>query len=140
MVILDARERGVPMGAALRNGYVVKGRLGWSAAYLAGLVLSSGKADFFELIPEECTETKASVRFKRRGRPEGRHTFTVEDARKAGYFDKDGVWQKDVKAMLRAAACRTAARAYFPDVVSGMYMPDEIRGGASDDDLGAANV
>jgi hypothetical protein len=50
------------------------------------------------------------------------------------------VWQKDVKAMLRAAACRTAARAYFPDVVSGMYMPDEIRGGASDDDLAAANV
>lgn len=139
LVILDARERGVPMGAALRNGYVVKGKLGWSAGYLAGLVLSSGKAEFFELVPEGCDETKATVRFKRTGRPEGKHAFTIEDARKAGYF-QSGMWDKEPRAMLRAAAVRTAARAYFPDVVSGMYMPDEIRGRADDSDLEAADV
>lgn len=147
-VILDANERGVPAATACRNAYMVPGKgtrppkLGWSAAYFAGLVLASGKADFFELIPEKCNERVATVRFKRRGRPEGEHAFTVDEARKCGYFERDGVWQKDVKAMLRAAATRTAARAYFPDVVSGVYMPDEIRGGESDTDADseAANV
>lgn len=137
--MLDARERGVPVGAALRNAYVVKGKLGWSAGYLAGLVLASGKADYFELIPEACDAQSASVRFRRKGRTEGRHTFTVEDARKAGYFSS-GMWEKEPRAMLRAAAVRTAARAYFPDVVSGMYMPDELRGAPVDDDMGAADV
>jgi hypothetical protein len=44
--------------------------------------------------------------------------------------------------MLRAATLRTAARAYFPDVVSGVYMPDEIRSRESDTDADseAANV
>ena len=139
VAILDAHERGVPVGAALRNAYVVKGKLGWSAGYLAGLVLASGKADYFELIPEACDASSASVRFKRRGRPEGRHTFTIEDAKRAGYMSS-GMWEKEPRAMLRAAAVRTAARAYFPDVVSGMYMPDEIRGAPVGDDIGAADV
>lgn len=139
VAILDAHERGVPVGAALRNAYVVKGKLGWSAGYLAGLVLASGRADYFELIPEACDALSASVRFRRKGRQEGRHTFTIEDARKAGYFSS-GMWEKEPRAMLRAAAIRTAARAYFPDVVSGMYMPDELRGAPTDDDSSAADV
>ncbi len=148
-VILDANERGVPAATAARNAYFIPGtekrppRLGWSAAYIAGLVLSSGKAEFFELIPEECDDQKATIRFKRVGRPEGKHVFTVEDAKKNGYFAKQGVWQSDVKAMLRAAVTRTAARAYFPDVVSGVYMPDELRVKEHEDDAAdadAANV
>lgn len=137
--ILDARERGVPFAASLRNAFVVKGKIGWSAGYLAGLVLASKKAEFFELIPEACNDKSASVRFKRVGRPEGQHTFTIEDARRAGYMSS-GMWEKEPRAMLRAAAVRTAARAYFPDVVSGMYMPDELRGAVIDSDLGAADV
>lgn len=138
-VMLDARERGIPMCAALRAAYIVKGRVGWSAAFFAGLVLSSGKANFFELVPEQCDDTKATVRFKRVGRTEGVHKFTIEDARKAGYLQSN-MWEKEPKAMLRAAAVRTAARAYFPDVTSGMYMPDEIRGRAEGTDLEAADV
>lgn len=148
-VILDANERGVPAATAARNAYFIPGtdrrppRLGWSAAYIAGLVLSSGKAEFFELIPEDCGDTSAALRFKRIGRPEGKHVFTIDDAKKNGYFGKQGVWQSDVKAMLRAAVTRTAARAYFPDVVSGVYMPDELRAKEQEDDAAdsdAANV
>lgn len=139
-VILDARERGVGASAALRAAYVVKGRLGWSAAYMAGLVLASGKADFFELVPEECDATKATLRFRRKGRPEGKHVFTIEDARRAGYIVGGSPWEKDPKAMLRAAVTRTGARGYFPDVTSGLFMPDELRGRAEESDLDAANV
>lgn len=137
--LMDARERGVPVCAALRNAYVVKGKLGWSAGYLAGLVLASGKADYFELVPEDCNDTKATVRFRKKGRAEGKHVFTIDEAKRAGYFSS-GMWEKEPRAMLRAACVRTAARAYFPDVVSGMYMPDELRGLAFDDDIAAANV
>lgn len=147
-VILDANERCVPAATALRNAYLIPGtdrrppKLGWSAAYIAGLVLSSGKADYFELVPEKCDDKQATVRFKRRGRPPGEHTYTIEDAKREGLFEKYASrWPKDPKGMLRCAALRTAARAYFFDVVSGTYMPDELRDRGDDDqDADAANV
>lgn len=138
--IVDARSRRMPVGVALRNAYTVKGQLGWSAAYIAGCVLASGLAEYFELVPEECDEKRATIRFKRAGRPAGKHVYTIEDARREGLIVEGTRWVKDPKGMLRAAALRTGARAYFFDVASGTYMPDELRGRSSDDDDEAANV
>ncbi len=107
---------------------------------IAGLVLSSGRAEIFELIPEKCNDTRATVRFKRRGREEGEFPYTIDDAKRAGLVGKD-TWQKFTKNMLRAAAIREAARAYFPDVTSGVYMPDELRDrDEHGDDADAANA
>lgn len=136
--VIEARERGIPAGTALRSAYVVKGRLGWSAAFIAGLVLSSGRAEYFELVPEECDETRATLRFRRVGRPEGKHVYTIKDAQLEGLLGKDSRWMKDPKGMLRWAALRTGARAFFFDVCAGVYGPDELRGGHVEDaDLGA---
>lgn len=131
MCMAEARERGIPMGTALRSAYIVKGKLAWSASFLAGLVLSSGKADYFEIT--ETTSARAVVSYKRKGRPEGQFPFTIEEAKAAGWVksgDKgDSKWVTNPRTMLRWAAIREAARAFFPDVVSGMYTPDELRNG-----------
>jgi 5'-3' exonuclease len=130
MVIMDSRERGVPVGAALRAAYNVQGKIAWSASYLAGLILASGKADHFEIV--ESTMTQATISYKRVGRPEGRFTFTIEEAQKAGWIKGGSKWMTNPRTMLRWAVIREAARAFFADVVSGMYTPDEI-GGAEPD-------
>ncbi len=145
-VILEANERRVPAGTALRNAYFVPGtdrrpaKIGWSAGYIAGLVVTSAVCEYFELVPEKCDETQAVVRFKRRGRPGGEFSYTIEDARRQGLLGKDA-WGKFTKNMLRAAAIREAARAFFFDVVAGVHMPDELREDSLvSDDVAAANV
>lgn len=145
-VILEANERRVPAGTALRNAYFVPAsgnrpaKVGWSAAYIAGLVVTSAVCEHFELVPDKCNETQAVVRFKRRGRPAGEFPYTIEDARRQGLLGKDA-WAKFTKNMLRAAAIREAARAFFFDVVAGVHMPDELREESlASDDVAAANV
>lgn len=126
-IAIEANERGVSIGLALRNGYVVSGRPAWSASFIAGLVLASGKADIFEII--ESTAARAVLEYQRKGRPSGRFEFTIEEARVAGWIKGGSKWSTNPRTMLRWAAMREAARAFFPDVVSGMHTPDELRDG-----------
>ncbi len=131
MCVLEARERGIPMGAALRNAYVVKGKLAWSTQMMVGLILTSGLADQFEIV--ETTPTQATVAYQRKGRSAGKFTFTLDEAKTAGWLkssDKgDGKWITNPRTMLRWAAFRECARFVWPDVVAGMYSPDELRNG-----------
>lgn len=131
MCILEARERGIPMGAALRNAYVVKGKLAWSTQMMVGLVLTSGLAEQFEIV--ETTPTQATVAYQRKGRTAGKFTFTLEEAKTAGWLKSgekgDGKWVTNPRTMLRWAAFRECARFVWPDVVAGMYSPDELRSG-----------
>lgn len=136
--IAEARERGIPAGTALRNAYVVKGRLAWSAAFLAGLVMSSGKARVFKIV--ETTSERAVVRHARTDDrdPPAEFVFTIQEAQRAGWLKSgekgDGKWLTNPRTMLRWAALREAARAFFPDVVQGMYTPDELRDGTVTED------
>lgn len=137
MAIVEARERGVPVGAALRAAYNVRGKLAWSASFLAALVLASGKADHFEIT--ETTSQRATLEYKRVGRPGGSFTFTIEEAQRAGWCragaSGESKWLTNPRTMLRWAALREAARAFFADVVSGMYTPDEIGGDVRPDEF-----
>lgn len=130
MCIIEARERGTPVGAALRAAYNVRGKLAWSASYLGGLVLTSGKAHHFEIV--DTTSKKAALEYQRIGRPAGVFTFTLEEAQDAGWCrsgqNGDSKWITNPRTMCRWAAIREAARAFFPDVVSGLATPDELGG------------
>lgn len=143
-IAIEAGERGVPIGLALRNGYVVKGRPAWSASFLAALVLSSGKARAFRIV--ETDEQHATLEYQRIGEPvPSRFTFTIEEARKAGWLKSgqngDSKWITNPRTMLRWAALREGARAFFPDVVAGMHTPDELRSGhVTDEEIDAPEV
>lgn len=135
--VIEARERGIPAGTALRNAYVVKGRLAWSASYIAGLVLASGKARVFKIV--KSTPTEAVLRYARTDDddPPADFIFGIDEARQAGWMKSgergDGKWLTNPRTMLRWAAMREAARAFFPDCVSGVLGPDELRNGHVED-------
>lgn len=133
VVAIEAAERGVPIGLALRNGYVVKGRPAWSASFLAALVLSSGKAKTFRIV--ETTETHAVLEYQRIDEPTpSLFPFTIQEAERAGWIRGDSKWATNPRTMLRWAAMREGARAFFQDVVAGMHTPDELRNGMVTDE------
>lgn len=127
MVIAEARERRIPYATALRNAYFVKGNLAWSAAFISGLVQRSAQCEVFEVA--ETTHTYAVVDYQRKGRPLRQFRYDIDEARGAGWLREDSKWKTNPRVMLRWAALRETARFAFPDVVSGMYTPDELRDG-----------
>lgn len=138
-VIFEARERGIPAATALRNAYVVKGRPAWSAAMIAGMVKASSVCRLFRI--SESTAERATIEYQRSDEPGGPlyFTFTIEEAVRAGWLKSgekgDGKWITNPRTMLRWAAMREAARAFFPDVVSGCYTREELSGDVSNEDL-----
>jgi hypothetical protein len=131
LVIAEARERMVPYATALRASIFVKNTLTWYAYFLVGQVQRAKHVcEYFEIAETEMTY--AVVRFKRVGRPEQMFKYTLQEAERAGFYsenDRKSAWGRQPRVMLRWAAMREAARAYFPDVVGGMYTPDEMRDG-----------
>jgi len=63
--------------------------------------------------------------FQRKGGQPYRHEFTLEDAKRAGLADADN-YRKYPKAMLFSRCMSAGARAMFPDVLAGMYTPEEL--------------
>jgi 5'-3' exonuclease len=134
-VILRGRALGLDATTALANFHIVEGRPTMSAALIVGLVLNSGKAEFFDLV--ESTREKATWETARKGRKPIRMTYDLQDADDAGLLrpsrsGKPTNWQTRPKTMLRWRAATELARAVFPDITAGLYTPDEISDGAID--------
>lgn len=126
--VLLARAHGLETMKVLMPGMVhnIKGKLTLSAQMIVGLVLRSGKAEYFDCV--ESTSERAVYVTKRKGaKHEVRFEFSLEEARAAGYLGKpDSAWQKTPKTMLRHRCETELARAVYPDVVGGLYSPEEM--------------
>jgi 5'-3' exonuclease len=143
-IVLRGRALGLDAGTALASFHVVEGRPTMHAGLIIGLVLKSGKAEYFDLV--ETSSTTATWATKRKGaRHETKLTWTIEDACAAGLVTKtasgySGVsrsgkpsnWDKYRRTMLRWRAGVELARAVYPDVTMGLYTPDEASDGQSD--------
>lgn len=142
-IILRGRAIGIDATTALALFHMVEGRPTMHADLIVGLVLRSGKAEFFEI--EKLSVDTVTYSTKRRGaRKEVSVTWTMEDALRAGLVMKDNTgryrgvsqsgkpsnWDKYPRAMLRHRAATELARAVYPDVTAGLYTPDEISEGA----------
>lgn len=126
VALIEARERGISLGSALRNAYIVKGKLAWSASMLAALVRTSGLCKMFKIT--ETTPTKCVIMCQRTDDPAPfPFEVTIEEARNAGWIKSDSKWQTNPRTMLRWFAKREAARAYWDEVVAGLATPDELR-------------
>jgi hypothetical protein len=64
---------------------------------------------------------------KRQGREPVDFRWTLSDAKSKGIAGSH-VWQKYPRQMLRHRADAEAARAVFPDLLNGLYTPEELRG------------
>jgi 5'-3' exonuclease len=123
--IMVGRELGLPAMSALRSIHVVEGRHTLSSALMVALVLKSGMAEYFE--PVEFDHLKATFETKRKGaRKEVRLTHTIEMAMAAGLVKDKSNWVKVPTDMLVARAQSRLCRMVYPDLLAGLYTPEEL--------------
>lgn len=125
--ILVAIQWGAELGLqpmqAMQNIAVINGRPSlWGDSVIA-LVKASPLCEY---VVEYVTDSAATCRVKRRSEPEQIRTFTVDDAKKAGLYGKQGPWTQYPKRMMQMRARSWALRDVFPDVLRGMPVAEEL--------------
>lgn len=124
LTLLTGRALGIPAVLALSRIHVIEGVPRLAADAMLGVAMAHPLCVYIALI--ESTDQVATYEANRKGWPQPlRLSFTIDDARKAGLAGR-GNWAKYPAAMLRARAGSAIARAVFPDVLSGVYDPDEM--------------
>ena len=116
-------EIGLPPLQAMQNIAVINGRPSlWGDALLALCKASP----LCEYITETMDGDTAICAAKRRGDPHPVvREFSVEDAKKAALYGKQGPWQQYPKRMLQMRARGYCLRDAFPDVLKGMAVAEE---------------
>jgi hypothetical protein len=123
--VMLGRELGLPAMASLRQIHIVEGKHTLSAQLMVALVLKSGLAKYFE--PEEFDDKHAVFVTHRKGqRKPVRMEHTIVMAQTAGLVKPNSNWVKVPIDMLCARAQSRLCRMVYPDVVGGLYTPDEI--------------
>lgn len=116
-------EVGLKPLQALQNIAVINGRPSlWGDAVIA-IVRSSPLCEY---IKESDDGNTATCRVKRRGEDEEVRTFSMEDAKTAGLFGKQGPWTTSPKRMRQMRARSFALRDVFADVLKGMPIAEEV--------------
>ena len=129
--ILLGRELGMPAMAALRSVHIIEGKHSLSADLMVALVLKSGLAEYFQLV--ESTDELCTFATQRKGAPKPtKLSYTIAQAEQAGLLfvrpgKQPGNWQKIPKQMLRARCKSELARLEYPDLLAGLYTPEELR-------------
>lgn len=124
-IILTGAELGLAPMQAIRGLAIIKGKPVLSADAMGALV--KRRRDICEYLT--CPETTAQVatfETKRQGDPKPtRLSFTIQQAQLAGLTGGDN-WRKYPDAMLRARALSGICRLVYPDLLLGVYDPDEL--------------
>jgi hypothetical protein len=121
--------------ASMTGVNIVMGKVSISAGLMAALVRRSKRYDYKI---EVLTDQACTLVFTDNGQVVYENTYTLEDAKRAGLLGKD-MWQKYPKDMLFARCISNGARRVCPELVTGVYTPDEL-GLAVDEDGNAVNV
>jgi 5'-3' exonuclease len=127
--ILAGRELGLPAMASLRGFHIIEGKPTMAADMMRALVLKSGKAKYFRA--KERTADRCTFETFRIGDPEPvALTYTIEQAKGAWQKDdrawKSSGWGRHPEDMLSARASSKLARLVFPDILAGIYSPEEM--------------
>lgn len=131
MTIMAGREYGLSALASLRAFHVIDNKPCLAADLIRALVLRSGAVKFFRC--SERTDMSCTFEAQRGEDPPIKLTVTIEQARKAwskdqNAWDKSG-WGKNPADLLVARAGAKLARLVAPDVVHGIYAPEEFDNG-----------
>lgn len=126
MLMMAGRDLGLSYTQSLRAFHVIEGRPTLSADGMVAVCL--GRRDvckFFRTV--ETDDRHATVETHRIGDPEPRRaSFTFEEAQRAGLVKDRGNWFKYPGRMCLARARAFLAREVYPDLLMGLYDPDEI--------------
>jgi len=124
LIVQRGAELGLSAGQSLQNMYVVDGKISMKADLAVGLVKASPLCRYFRKV--ESTRDRAAFETHRQGEPEPQHfEFTWQDAQTAGLADQYN-FQNYPKQMLMARAKIALARLVYPDLLAGIYTPEEL--------------
>lgn len=124
VVILTGRELGLTAMQSLRSIHMIEGKPTLSADLMAARVRSSPLCAEWQIVK---TDNESCVIRVQRDDDEQPTTFSfsMEDAKRAELLGKTN-WKKYPANMLRARCTANAARAMFPELLMGIYDPDEL--------------
>ena len=126
VIMLKGRELGLPALYALSTIGIINGKPVVAAEVMASLVYRHHGDGALRVV--QTNERLCTVAYRRRGWTEAQsYSFSIDDAMRAGLLGNN-VWQKYPAAMLRARCISAVARMAFPDVISGVYTPEELGG------------
>lgn len=124
IILMSGAELGLTAMQSLRSIHVIKGRPVLSADLMVALVRRSPSCEFFDLI--ELTNDRCVYETKRvEARTSVTFEFSMDDAKRAGLLNNDN-WKKYPRNMLRARCASSLARAEYPELLTGVYDPDEL--------------
>ncbi len=124
LIMLTGQELGLGPMQAIRSIHVIEGKPTLSADLMAAQAMRSPVCIY--LRPVVSTPERATYETLRKGWPEPMAmSFTIEEAKAAGLASKDN-WRKFPAAMLRARCIAALVRAAYPDLMMGIYDPDEL--------------
>ena len=124
VVLMAGRELGLAPMQSLRMLTVIKGKVTLSADATVALVRRSGECVEWRLV--ESSATRATYTTRRKGDTEPTAlTWTMDQAQRAGLTGGQQ-WRTYPEAMLRARCAAALARIVYPDIVAGIYDPDEL--------------
>lgn len=123
--LLAGRELGLATMASMRGFHMIDGKATLSAQLMVGLLLGSGKVEYFEMI--ESTDKTCTFEAKRiGGRNPVKLTHTIEMAERAGLVRPNSNWTRSPEDMLVARCSSRLAKIVAPDVLFAMYTPEEV--------------
>lgn len=127
VVISAGRDFGWSPMQSFRGIYVVKGKPSLSADAMVGLAKSRPDiCEYFTLI--ESTPTLATFETKRKSdKNPVRMTFSIQEARDAGLFEKDSTWSKYPARMLRNRCKSALCKEVYEELFFGTYEESEAR-------------
>jgi hypothetical protein len=120
-------EIGLAPMQALQNISVINGKPSvYGDAAMALVQASAVCEDIEEYFENEGTPNPIAVCVaKRKGRKQVIAKFSVEDAKRAGLWNKQGPWSSYPKRMMQMRARGFALRDAFPDVLKGLITAEE---------------
>ncbi len=138
--VMVGRELGLPAMASLRSIHNIEDRHALSASLMVALVIKSGLAEYFE--PVSFSDSEATFETHRKGArkpvilthtiemarqawPKGKSTDPKQVAQWEGAFLASG-WGRNPTDMLVARATSRLARMVYPDLLAGLYTPEEL--------------
>ena len=124
VILMTGRELGLQPMQSLRGIYVVDGKPTLSADMMVAVIRGSGLCESWCVV--ESTAERCTITTRRRGEQhDASRTWTRADADRAGVTGKD-TWRKYPAAMLRHRCASDLARQEYPDVLLGLYDPEEL--------------
>jgi hypothetical protein len=122
-IILTGRELGIGTMAALNTINVIQGKPTVSPQLMLALIERSGQLENIEITVDAAGGVQCVM--KRKGRTAHAEYFGKDEAAAMQLAGKDN-YKKQAQTMYRWRAVAACARVVFPDVILGLYTPDEM--------------